>query len=44
MQAGRCLGAVTGGVMLDAAARVMHVHDTLALDRAHETKGKMVTR
>jgi len=21
-----------------------HVHDTLALDRAHETKGKMVAR
>ena len=37
-------GALLRGIVSDAAARAMHVHDTLALDRAHETKGKMVAR
>lgn len=40
----RCWRCCYRGVMLDAVARAMHVHDTLALDRAHETKGKMVAR
>ena len=43
MQAEICWAPLRG-IVSDAAAQAMHVHDALALDRAHETKGKMVAR